>query len=131
MDDENLERWESTEKSKMLTASDRRILIAHWFYKAFYKAVEGDAKRQAQASKYFEHSGRARCCDGRRLGRRRQDQVGERAQGLQAGPGRRCRRARRCRAGRVDVDNTFVTHYKLEVVTFEVTETAWPLAVRP
>ena len=33
-DDENLERWESTEKGKTLTASDRRILIAHWFYNA-------------------------------------------------------------------------------------------------
>ena len=57
--DENLERWESTEKGTALTASDRRILIAHWFYKATLKALQGDAKR-----KYFEHAGALLTADG-------------------------------------------------------------------
>ena len=59
MSDENLERWESTEKGKALTASDRRILIAHWFYDAFYEAVKGEAKK-----KYFEHAGALLTADG-------------------------------------------------------------------
>ena len=42
-----LEKWESN----TLTASDRRILLAHWFYKASMKALQGEAKR-----KYFEHA---------------------------------------------------------------------------
>ena len=58
-DDNNLERWESTEKSTMLTASDRRIIIAHWFYNATVKALCGDAKR-----KYFEHAGALLTADG-------------------------------------------------------------------
>ena len=57
--DENLERWESTKKGETLTASERRILIAHWFHDAFYRAVEGDAKR-----KYFEHAGALLTADG-------------------------------------------------------------------
>ena len=47
-DEDNLEKWESNK----LTASDRRILLAHWFYKASMKALQGEAKR-----KYFEHAG--------------------------------------------------------------------------
>ncbi len=46
--DENLERWDSIEKGKALTASDRRILIAHWFHDAFYKAAMKRERRQAQ-----------------------------------------------------------------------------------
>ena len=46
-----MERWESTEKGKALTASDRRILLGNWYYAAVVKALEGDAKR-----KYFEHA---------------------------------------------------------------------------
>ena len=34
-------------------------LDRHWFYKAFYKALEGDAKR-----KYFEHAGALLTADG-------------------------------------------------------------------
>ena len=47
-DDENLEKWEGG----VLSASDRRVLIATWFFKAFERACEGLAKR-----KYFEHTG--------------------------------------------------------------------------
>ena len=32
--DENLERWESTTKGTALSASDRRVLLANWYYKA-------------------------------------------------------------------------------------------------
>ena len=46
-DEDNLKKWESN----TLTASDRRILLAHWFYKASMKALQGEAKR-----KYFEHA---------------------------------------------------------------------------
>ena len=41
------------------TGSDRRILIAQWYCKAFQKACEGDAKR-----KYFEHAGALMTADG-------------------------------------------------------------------
>ena len=41
------------------TSSDRRILIAQWYCKAFHKACEGDAKR-----KYFEHAGALMTADG-------------------------------------------------------------------
>ena len=47
-DDDNLAKWEDNS----LTASDRRILLANWYYKAVNKALEGEAKR-----KYFEHTG--------------------------------------------------------------------------
>ena len=59
MSDENLERWESTVRGTGLSASDRRILLAHWYYKAVVKALEGDAKR-----KYFEHAGALLTADG-------------------------------------------------------------------
>ena len=39
-DDENLAKWEDN----TLTASDRRILLANWYFKAVKKALEGDAK---------------------------------------------------------------------------------------
>ena len=42
-----------------LTASDRRILLANWFFKACNKALEGEAKR-----KYFEHAGALLTADG-------------------------------------------------------------------
>ena len=58
-DDNNLERWESTERGTALSASDRRILLAHWYLKAVHKALEGDAKR-----KYFEHAGALLTADG-------------------------------------------------------------------
>ena len=43
-DDDNLAKWEDN----TLTASDRRILLANWFFKACNKALQGEAKR-----KYF------------------------------------------------------------------------------
>ena len=54
-DEDNLEKWESNS----LTASDRRILLAHWYYKATVQALEGDSKR-----KYFEHAGALLTADG-------------------------------------------------------------------
>lgn len=54
-DDENLSKWENNE----LTASDRRILLAHWFVRALKKAVESRACR-----KYFEHTGALLTADG-------------------------------------------------------------------
>ena len=54
-DDDNLERWEDNS----LTASDRRILLGTWYYKACKKALEGEAKR-----KYFEHAGALLTADG-------------------------------------------------------------------
>ena len=53
--DENLDKWESNS----LTASDRRILLANWYFKATNKALEGEAKR-----KYFEHAGGLITADG-------------------------------------------------------------------
>ena len=44
-DDDNLAKWEDN----TLTASDRRILLANWYYKACKKALEGEAK-----IKYFQ-----------------------------------------------------------------------------
>jgi hypothetical protein len=55
-DDDNLERWED---NISLTASDRRILLGTWYYKACKKALEGGAKR-----KYFEHAGALLTADG-------------------------------------------------------------------
>ena len=46
-DDDNMEKWESNK----LSAGDRRVLMATWFFKAFEKACEGRAKRA-----YFEHT---------------------------------------------------------------------------
>jgi len=54
-DDANLTKWENNE----LTASDRRILIAQWYCKAYKRALEGRAKR-----KYFEHTGGLLTADG-------------------------------------------------------------------
>jgi hypothetical protein len=54
-DDDNLSKWEENS----LTASDRRILLANWFFKASNKAMEGDAKR-----KYFEYAGALLTADG-------------------------------------------------------------------
>ena len=54
-DDDNLEKWESNS----LTASDRRVLLTNWYFKATNKALEGDAKR-----KYFEHAGALLTADG-------------------------------------------------------------------
>ena len=42
-----------------MTACDGRILLANWFFKAFNKAMEGDAKR-----KCFEHAGALLTADG-------------------------------------------------------------------
>ena len=47
-DDDNLQKYENNE----LTASDRRILIAQWFCKAYHRSNESSANR-----KYFEHAG--------------------------------------------------------------------------
>lgn len=57
--DENLAKWESTEKGETLTAKDRRILLAQWYYKAVKRALQGEAKR-----KYFEHAGALLTADG-------------------------------------------------------------------
>ena len=46
-DDDNMEKWESNK----LSAGDRRVLMATWFFEAFKKACEGRAKRA-----YFEHT---------------------------------------------------------------------------
>ena len=54
-DDDNLAKWEDN----TLTASDRRILLANWYFKAVKKALEGNAKR-----KYFEHAGALLTADG-------------------------------------------------------------------
>ena len=54
-DDDNLTKWEDN----TLTASDRRILLANWYFKAVKKALEGDTKH-----KYFEHAGGLLTADG-------------------------------------------------------------------
>jgi hypothetical protein len=54
-DDDNLTKWEDNS----LTASDRRILLATWFFKVCNKALEGEAKR-----KHFEHAGALLTADG-------------------------------------------------------------------
>ena len=54
-DDDNLEKWEDDK----LTASDRRILLGTWYYKAVTAALEGDAKM-----KYFQHAGCLLTADG-------------------------------------------------------------------
>ena len=54
-DDDNLAKWEDN----TLTASDRRILLANWYYKACKKALEGEAKM-----KYFQHAGALLTADG-------------------------------------------------------------------
>ena len=54
--DDNLELWESNQ----LTASNRRVLIATWFYDAVVRACESPkAKRR-----YFEHTGALMTADG-------------------------------------------------------------------
>ena len=54
-DDDNLAKWEDN----TLTASDRRILLANWYYKACKKALEGEAKM-----KCFQHAGALLTADG-------------------------------------------------------------------
>ena len=54
-DDGNLAKWEDNK----LTASDRRILLGTWFYKATNRALVGEAK-----FKYFQHSGCLITADG-------------------------------------------------------------------
>lgn len=54
--DDNLEKWESNQ----LTASDRRVLIATWFYDAVVKACESPKTKR----KYFEHTGALMTADG-------------------------------------------------------------------
>ena len=54
-DDDNMEKWEDNK----LTASDRRVLLGTWYFKAVNRALEGDAKR-----KYFEHAGCLLTADG-------------------------------------------------------------------
>ena len=54
-DDDNLAKWEDN----TLTASDRRILLANWYYKACKKALEGEVKM-----KYFQHAGALLTADG-------------------------------------------------------------------
>ena len=47
------------ESNAGMTTSDRRILMANWYFKAFWRACEGEAKR-----KYFEHAGALLTADG-------------------------------------------------------------------
>ena len=54
-DDDNLAKWEENR----LSASDRRVLLANWYYTATMRALEGDAKL-----KYFQHSGALLTADG-------------------------------------------------------------------
>ena len=54
-DDDNLQKYENNE----LTASDRRILIAQWYCKAYHRSNQGTANR-----KYFEHAGGLLTADG-------------------------------------------------------------------
>ena len=54
-DDDNLTKWEDNS----LTASDRRILLATWHFRACKRALQGEAKR-----KYFEHAGALLTADG-------------------------------------------------------------------
>ena len=54
-DDDNLQKYENNE----LTASDRRILIATWYCKAYHRTNEGPSNR-----KYFEHAGGLLTADG-------------------------------------------------------------------
>ena len=54
-DDENIAKWEDGK----LTASDRRILLANWYYKAVKQALQGEAKL-----KYFRHAGALMTADG-------------------------------------------------------------------
>ena len=54
-DDDNLTKWEDNS----LTASDRRILLATWYFRACKRALQGEAKR-----KYFEHAGALLTADG-------------------------------------------------------------------
>ena len=49
----------SVSPTQQLTASDWRVLLAHWYYNACVKALQGEAKR-----KYFEHSGAPLTADG-------------------------------------------------------------------
>ena len=51
-----LSRWENP---KGLSAKERRILLADWFFNACKKALESEAKR-----KYFEHAGALLTADG-------------------------------------------------------------------
>ena len=40
-DDDNLSKWEDN----LLTASDRRILLATWYFRACKKALQGGVRR--------------------------------------------------------------------------------------
>ena len=54
-DDDNLTKWDDNS----LSASDRRILLATWYFRACKRALQGEAKR-----KYFEHAGALLTADG-------------------------------------------------------------------
>ena len=54
-DDDNLQKYENNE----LTASDRRILLANWYCKAYHRSNEGTSNQ-----KYFEHAGGLLTADG-------------------------------------------------------------------
>ena len=59
--DENLALWEGDDgfDGAKLTASDRRILLANWYYRATVKALKGHAKWA-----YFQHAGALLTADG-------------------------------------------------------------------
>ena len=54
-DETNCTKWEDN----LLTASDRRVLLANWYCTAVNRALQGEAKR-----KYFEHAGALLTADG-------------------------------------------------------------------
>ena len=56
--DENLALWEGDDGVK-LSASDRRILLANWYFNATQKALKGHAKWA-----YFQHAGGLITADG-------------------------------------------------------------------
>ena len=57
-DDDNLALWEGDDGAK-LSASDRRVLLAHWYFNATKKALKGNAKWA-----YFAHAGALLFADG-------------------------------------------------------------------
>ena len=54
-DEDNATKWEENQ----LTAGDRRVLLANWYYHATVRALEGNTKL-----KYFQHAGALLTADG-------------------------------------------------------------------
>ena len=58
-DDDNLALWEGDDGAK-LSASGRRILLAHWYFNATKKALKGKAEVGVLCACWRSHH----CCDG-------------------------------------------------------------------